>query len=54
MKVLTFKLESITFVIEWQKTDDLTHDDIDGLLLKAFGDMAEKIPPKYGLKCKLM
>ena len=50
----SFKYESITFVIEWQQTDDLTLDDINGLLWKVFGDMAKKILPKYGLKRKLI
>ena len=50
----SFKYESITFILGWQQTDDLTLDDIDGLLWKAFGDMAKKIVPKYGLKRKLI
>ena len=50
----SLKYELIKFVIEWQQTDDLTLDDIDGLLWKAFGDMAEKILSKYGLKRKLI
>ena len=50
----SFKYESIMFVLEWQRTDDLTLNDIDGLLWKAFGDMANKISFKYGLKRKLI
>ena len=50
----SFKYESIMFVLEWQRTDDLTLNDIDGLLCKAFGDMANKISFKYGLKRKLI
>ena len=49
-----FKCESIMFVLGWQRTDDLTLNDIDGLLQKAFGDMANKISFKYGLKRKLI
>ena len=48
-----FKYESIQFILEWQRTDDLTLNDIDGFLKKAFGDMANKIFFKYGLKRKL-
>ena len=49
----SFKYESITFVLEWQQTDDLTLDgDIDGLLQKSFGDMTKKILSKYELKRK--
>ena len=48
------KCESITFVVDWQQTDDLTLNDIDNLLQKAFGDMAKKILSKYGLKSKLI
>ena len=47
------KYESITFVLEWQQTDDLTLNDINNLLQKAFGDMTSKILFKYGLKSKL-
>ena len=50
-----FKYESITFVLGWQQThDDLTHNDIDGLLWKTFGDMANTVLFKYGLKRKLI
>ena len=49
-----FKYESIMFVLGWQQTHDLTHYDIDGLLSKAFGDMANKVLFKYGLKRKLI
>ena len=47
----SFKYESITFVLGWQQRDNLT---LDSLLWKAFGDMAKKIVPKYGLKRKVI
>ena len=50
----SFKYESIMFVLEWQRTDDLTVDDIDALLWKAFGDMANRVSFKYVLKRKLI
>ena len=50
----SFKYESIIFVLGWQRTDDLTLNDIDGLLQKAFGDIANKVSFKYGLKRKLI
>ena len=50
----SFKYESIVFVLEWQRTDDLTLNDIHGLLWKAFGDMANRVLFKYGLKRKLI
>ena len=50
----SFKYESIMFVLGWQRTEDLTLDDINGLLLKAFGDMANTVLYKYGLKRKLI
>ena len=49
-----FKYESIMFVLGWQQTHDLTRNDIDGLLSKAFGDMANTVLFKYGLKRKLI
>ena len=48
------KYESIMFVLGWQRTDDLTLNDIDGLLWKAFGDMTNRISFKHGLKRKLI
>ena len=48
----SFKYESIMFVLGWQRTGDLTLNDIDGLLSKVFGDMANKVSFKYGLKRK--
>ena len=48
-----FKYESIMFVIKWQQTDDLTHNDIHDLLSKAFGDMAKEILFKYEMNRKL-
>ena len=45
----SFKYESIMFVLGWQRTDDLTLNDIYGLLLKAFGDMANKVSFKRKL-----
>ena len=50
----SFKYESIMFVLEWQRTKDLTLNDINGLLWKAFGDMANKVSFKYELKRKLI
>ena len=52
--VSTSKYESIMFDLGWQQTDDLAHNDIDGLLWKAFGDMANKVSFKYGLPRKLI
>ena len=52
--VSTFKYESIMFVLGWQRTDDLTLNDIYGLLSKAFGDVASRISFKYRLKRKLI
>ena len=55
IKVSTsFKYESIMFVLGWQQTHDLTRNDIDGLLWKTFGDMANTVLFKYGLKRKLI
>ena len=48
------KYESIMFVLGWQQTDDLTLNDIHGLLKKAFGDIANKVSFHYGLKRKLI
>ena len=50
----SFKYESIMFVLGWQRTDDLTLNDINDLLSKAFGDMANKVSFKYGLKRKII
>ena len=50
----SFKYESITFVLGWQRKDDLTLDDIKGLLRKTFGDMAYIVSFKYVLKRKLI
>ena len=50
----SFKYESITFVLGWQQTHDLTRNEIDGLLWKTFGDMANNVLFKYGLKRKLI
>ena len=50
----SFKYESIMFVLGWQRTEDLTHNDINGLLSKAFGDMANIVLYKYGMKRKLI
>ena len=50
----SFKYESIMFVLGWQQTDDLTLNDIHDLLRKAFGDMANRVSFKYGLKRKLI
>ena len=47
-----FKYESMMFVLGWQRTDDLTLNDINGLLQKVFGDMANNTSFKYGLKRK--
>ena len=49
-----FKYESIMFVFGWLRTDDLTLTDINGLLWKAFGDIANRVSFKYGLKRKLI
>ena len=50
-----FKYEEIVFVLGWHRMDDdLTFDDIDGLLRKGFGDMTEGIWFKYGSKRKLL
>ena len=48
------KYESIMFVLGWQQTDDLTCNAINDLLSKAFGDIANKVSFKYGLKRKLI
>ena len=50
----SFKYESMMFVLGWQRTDDLTLDDIHGLLCEAFGDIANRVSFKYGLKRKLI
>ena len=50
----SFKYESIMFVLGWQRTDDLTLNDINDLLSKSFGDMANKVSFKYGLKRKII
>ena len=50
----SFKYESIMFVLGWQRTDDLTLNDIYVLLWKAFGNMANRVSFKYGLKRKLI
>ena len=52
----SFKYESIMFVLGWQQTDDLTLNDINGLLSETFGDIANRvyISFKYGLKRKLI
>ena len=47
------KYEEIVFVLGWHRMDDLTFDDIDGLLQKGFEDMAKGILFKYGPKRKL-
>ena len=50
----SFKYESIMFVLEWQQTDDLTHNDIYGLLWRTFGNMANRLSFNYRLKRKLI
>ena len=50
----SFKYESIMFVLGWQQTEDFPLSDIYGLLLKAFGDIANKVSFKYGSKRKLI
>ena len=48
------KYEEIVFVLGWHRMDDLTFDDIDGLLRKGFENMAKRILFKYGPKRKLV
>ena len=52
---ISSKYESIMFVLGWQRTDDeLTLNDINVLLSKSFGDIANKVSFKYGLKRKII
>ena len=46
------KYKEIVFVLGWHRMDDLTFDDIDGLLRKGFEDIAKGILFKYGPKRK--
>ena len=48
----SFKYESIMLVLGWQRIDDLTLNDINSLLSKAFGDITSKVSFQYGLKSK--
>ena len=48
------KYEEIVFVLGWHRMNDLTFDDVDGLLRKGFEDMAKGILFKYGPKRKLL
>ena len=48
------KYESIMFVLEWQSTDDLTLNDIYGLLWRAFRNMANRVSFNCRLKRKLI